>query len=86
MILYVINFVHDNSKTRARPDEKRLFLNSDDCCDCERITIEDDLDGTLAILRRQFRSQEPSSVILEEEKESEDSEQMAVNLMSIRTE
>lgn len=75
-----VNWAYQEFLVQGKSDAaNRLFLSSDDCCDCERITIEEKPDGKLAmhtLLRSQFRSQVPCSVILEEAKEpAEESQQ-----------
>lgn len=65
-----VNWTYQEFLVQDKSDAaNQLFLNSDDCCDYERITIKEKADGKLEVqtlLRKQFRSA-PCSSILEEE-------------------
>ncbi len=65
-----VNWTYQEFLVQDKSDTaNQLYLNSDDCCDYERITIKEKSDGKLEVqtlLREQFRSA-PCSSILEEE-------------------
>lgn len=66
-----VNWTYQEFVLQDKSDAgKQLFINSDDCCDYERITVQELADGRLHVhtqLREQFRGHEPCSAIPEDD-------------------